>query len=119
MCELFRRCEIIVLIIIILLILSILLILRFVSPTLSLWIKASGDYSNARGTKHFKILQEIFIALNKRKVEKINLITDFEVQNNRLKERRLEKLEVAASKFLIRNLEDATSSFSKFISFVY
>jgi hypothetical protein len=102
MCELFRRCEIIVLIIIILLILSILLILRFVSPTLSLWIKASRDYSNARGTKHLKILQEIFIALNKRKVEKINLITDFEVQINRLKERRLEKLEVAASKFLIR-----------------
>ncbi len=92
----------ILLIIIILLIASILVVLRFMSPTLSLWIKASNDYRNARGTKHFKLLQGIFTSLNKKKAEIINSITDLEVQIKRLDRRRMQELEVAASKFVIQ-----------------
>ena len=49
-----------------------------------------------------RLLQGIFTSLNKNKDETINSITDFEVQISRLKKRRIEALEVAASKFLIR-----------------
>jgi len=72
------------------------------NPTLSLWIKASNDYRNARGTKHLRLLQEIFTALNKKKAEITNSITDLEVQIKRLDRRKMQELEVAASKFLIQ-----------------
>lgn len=72
------------------------------SPTLSLWIKASKDYRNARGTEHLRLLQGIFTALNKKKDAITNSINDFEVQIKRLEKIRLQELEVAASIFLIR-----------------
>ena len=77
-------------------------IIRFFSRTVSLWIKAYNNYNHSRGTKHLRLLQGIFTSLHKNKDENINLITDFEVQISRLKKRRIEALEVAASKFLIR-----------------
>ena len=90
------------LIIIFFFLVTILLIIRFFSPTVSLWIKAYNGYNHSRGTKHLRLLQGIFTSLNKNKDETINPITDFEVQISRLKKRRIEALEVATSKFLIR-----------------
>jgi hypothetical protein len=85
----------------ILLIVFILVVLRFIKPKLSLRIKASNDYRNARGTKHLKFLQGTYTTLNKKKVEITTLINDLEVQVKMLERRRQQELEIAATQFLV------------------